>query len=226
MKMIEFLRRCDSNIRNNVVFHFAYPFKKLSPILQDIPYIEGDCNNSEEYNNALVNKLRTHSFSKVLRNAMYPQNMLRNIARYGCRSEYVLTPDMDMIASDNLYEELLQFLATDYNLLCEACAYIMPVYEIKREKSLPHNKTQLLDFIKKEDARVFHIKVFNFNQENSNLSLWENDSRPEEPLHVLYNISNWAEFWEPVYVASSEVPLYDERFVGYGFTRNTQVRCE
>jgi len=31
-------------------------------------------------------------------------------------------------------------------------------------------------------------------------------------------------FYEPFYVAPDSVPPHDERFVGYGFTRNTQVR--
>jgi N-acetyllactosaminide beta-1,3-N-acetylglucosaminyltransferase len=29
--------------------------------------------------------------------------------------------------------------------------------------------------------------------------------------------------YEPVYVAKSDTPQYDERFIGYGLTRNTQV---
>ena len=29
--------------------------------------------------------------------------------------------------------------------------------------------------------------------------------------------------YEPIYVARSDSPPFDERFVGYGMTRNTQV---
>jgi hypothetical protein len=32
--------------------------------------------------------------------------------------------------------------------------------------------------------------------------------------------------YEPLYVAKGETPAFDERFIGFGMTRNTQVRNE
>ena len=45
-------------------------------------------------------------------------------------------------------------------------------------------------------------------------------------LHVSHNVTNYEFFYEPFYVSLDSVPRYDERFVGYGFTRNTQVETE
>ena len=45
-------------------------------------------------------------------------------------------------------------------------------------------------------------------------------------LHVSHNVTNYEFFYEPFYVSLDSVPRYDERFVGYGFTRNTQVNTE
>ena len=45
-------------------------------------------------------------------------------------------------------------------------------------------------------------------------------------LHVSHNVTNYEFFYEPFYVSLDSVPRYDERFVGYGFTRNTQVKTE
>ena len=45
-------------------------------------------------------------------------------------------------------------------------------------------------------------------------------------LHVSHNVTNYEFFYEPFYVSLDSVPRYDERFVGYGFTRNTQVKSE
>ena len=42
-------------------------------------------------------------------------------------------------------------------------------------------------------------------------------------MHVSHGVTNYEFFYEPFYVALDTVPEYDERFVGYGFTRNTQV---
>ena len=42
-------------------------------------------------------------------------------------------------------------------------------------------------------------------------------------VHVSHNVTNYEFFYEPFYVSLDTAPTYDERFVGYGFTRNTQV---
>ena len=31
--------------------------------------------------------------------------------------------------------------------------------------------------------------------------------------------------YEPFFICKKEVPIYDERFKGYGFARNTNVSC-
>lgn len=31
------------------------------------------------------------------------------------------------------------------------------------------------------------------------------------------------EYYEPFYISSDTIPPHDERFLGYGFTRNSQV---
>lgn len=46
----------------------------------------------------------------------------------------------------------------------------------------------------------------------------------DEPnTHISYNVTNFEFLYEPFYVSTDMVPLHDERFLGYGFTRNTQV---
>ena len=39
-----------------------------------------------------------------------------------------------------------------------------------------------------------------------------------------HNVTAFEFFYEPFYVSLDSAPLYDERFEGYGFTRNTQVQ--
>lgn len=38
-----------------------------------------------------------------------------------------------------------------------------------------------------------------------------------------HNVTNFEFLYEPFYVAADTVPEHDERFIGYGYTRNTQV---
>jgi N-acetyllactosaminide beta-1,3-N-acetylglucosaminyltransferase len=44
-----------------------------------------------------------------------------------------------------------------------------------------------------------------------------------EAVHVNHNVTNFEFLYEPFYVAPDTVPAHDERFIGYGYTRNTQV---
>ena len=44
----------------------------------------------------------------------------------------------------------------------------------------------------------------------------------ETMLHVSH-VSNYELFWEPFYVSMDSAPPFDERFIGYGYTRNSQV---
>ena len=43
-------------------------------------------------------------------------------------------------------------------------------------------------------------------------------------LHISHSLPQFEFFFEPFYVSRADVPEHDERFVGYGFTRNTQVK--
>lgn len=62
------------------------------------------------------------------------------------------------------------------------------------------------------------------NQKSSNLSLWQNiQVSADAPLAVAYNVTKYIFKYEPLYISNSEVPEFDERFIGFGMTRNTQV---
>ena len=62
-----------------------------------------------------------------------------------------------MIPSPDLNLGLEKFLSEEAQEKCEKCAYVVPVYEISGNASkLPENKTELLDMIDQERARVFH----------------------------------------------------------------------
>lgn len=52
---------------------------------------------------------------------------------------------------------------------------------------------------------------------------WGKDTNDSPETHVSHNVTNFEFLYEPFYVASDLVPIHDERFMGYGFTRNSQV---
>ena len=46
----------------------------------------------------------------------------------------------------------------------------------------------------------------------------------EKELAIAYKVAGFEFYYEPIYVARADTPPFDEMFVGYGMTRNTQVR--
>lgn len=54
---------------------------------------------------------------------------------------------------------------------------------------------------------------------------WEASGGNEtSETHISHDVTNFELLYEPFYVAPDTVPAHDERFLGYGFTRNSQVR--
>jgi len=103
------------------------------------------------------------------------------------------------------------------------CAYVVPTYEIKMDSPrLPHNKTELLKMVEKKKARQFHQALYSINQKSSDLKKWEKMEQAPK-LSTAYEVEKYIFKYEPLYVARAETPQFDERFIGFGMTRNTQV---
>ncbi|CAL4128657.1 unnamed protein product, partial [Meganyctiphanes norvegica] len=128
-----------------------------------------------------------------------------------------------MLPVEDMSRDLNQFLKKSEVQSCKKCAYVVPIYEISTNVTKnPRNKSELLELKHKTFARPFHIKVYEPNQGNSDLKKWEK-LNVKETLDVAYDIGKYHQDWEPVYVAKADTPPFDERFVGYGYTRNSQV---
>ena len=178
----------------------------------------------------------------------HPQNLLRNFAKSGCQTEYTLLPDIDMIPNKNLNLQLESFLMDRQPANCTTqlkpdsqtkqgnCAFVIPVYEIANDVDrLPEDKDQLLQLVKNKLARPFHSALFSINQKASKLKQWESmqqnvshylnfsDNVSPTQVNVAYKVDKYQFKYEPLYVAKSHTPVFDERFIGFGMTRNTQV---
>ena len=66
-------------------------------------------------------------------------------------------------------------------------------------------------------------EIFELNQKSSDLDTWETlDERSR--LGRAYSVKTFYFMYEPLYIAKADTPPFEERFTGYGMTRNTQVR--
>jgi len=76
--------------------------------------------------------------------------------------------------------------------------------------------------VKGGKARQFHQALYSINQKSSDLKKWEGLEQSDK-LDTAYTVEKYIFKYEPLYVARADTPQFDERFIGFGMTRNTQV---
>ncbi|XP_045492305.1 beta-1,4-glucuronyltransferase 1-like isoform X1 [Colias croceus] len=211
------LFRCQPELYSRIAMHAAMPIAKPG-VQGTLPVWAKNCDAQP----LPVGERRAETVSWRSRHP-YPQNHLRNLARKNCHSAYTFLVDIDIVPSKGMAEELDKFLLNTPK--CPLCAYVVPTYELdKRVATFPPNKKELLRLSKSKLAIPFHRKVFIYNQYASNFTRWESTGGNESlETHISHNVTNFELLYEPFYVAPDTVPPHDERFLGYGFTRNTQV---
>ncbi|XP_030761960.1 beta-1,4-glucuronyltransferase 1 isoform X2 [Sitophilus oryzae] len=220
---ILYLRKCNLKIREKVNFHLAMiEDKRPKKFFIDEERLQKlECDNPMGVLNHLLresNKIRVNHWRYKL---PYPQNLVRNLARKNCHGKYVFLTDVDIIPSRDMAEKLNQFLDTQK---CDGkCAYVVPTYELDERVLFPPNKTDLIRMANKGLARPFHHKVFIYNQYATNFTRWQSYKDPDEKIRISHRVTNFEFLYEPFYIAIDTVPPHDERFVGYGYTRNSQV---
>ncbi|KAL6435781.1 hypothetical protein ACFW04_005577 [Cataglyphis niger] len=229
-RYLVYLRRCYESIRERVIFSLAVPRMrppKKQPRVFELPDII-DCAKPEATLNEFARHISSEQTNWRIRN-VYPQNHMRNLARKNCQTDYVFLTDVDIVPSYNLTAALDEFLRNDN---CDKCAYVIPTYELDTRMRFPQNKTELIRLARKGLARPFHQKVFIHNQFATNFTRWLQDVSSTHKYHenvrtgkvyVSHDVTNFEFLYEPFYVAKDIAPPHDERFMGYGYTRNTQV---
>ncbi|KAJ8918084.1 hypothetical protein NQ315_011541 [Exocentrus adspersus] len=217
---ITYLRKCDKKIKDKVAFHIMITKERMPKeyVIDFQKLQELDCNNPSGVLHQFRQQFPRNKWRAKL---PYPQNHLRNLARKNCQSNYVFLTDVDIVPSKGMAEALDEFLEKSE---CKGkCAYVVPTYELDERVLFPPNKTELIRLANKGLARPFHHKVFIYNQYATNFTRWQTtvDEGPE--IHVSHPVTNFEFLYEPFYIAPDTVPPHDERFIGYGYTRNSQV---
>jgi len=217
---ISYLRSCNQEVRERVAFSLSHPLN-LPPQAAGIVTTGWTfpCSDPSSVLTRLTSGVFNKAYLKWRTGYSYPQNVLRNLARQTSITHYTLSLDVDIVPSPGLAPPLASFLAGN---TCSKCAFVLPTYEIHEAASLPQDKSQLALLVKRHQARPFHSKVLVHNQFATNFSRLALD-QDDSVVHVSHNVTAFEFFYEPFYVSLDSAPLYDERFEGYGFTRNTQA---
>ncbi|XP_039625148.1 beta-1,4-glucuronyltransferase 1 [Polypterus senegalus] len=162
-------------------------------------------------------------------NVSYPNNLLRNVARGSIEAAYTLVIDIDMMPSENLHDQFLQFIKRRTPQPDEV--FVLPAFEIRHTRKIPPSKKEVLQLYQVGEVRPFYEELCHKCHAPTNYSQWLNlhlqrpsDVSDSGDLDVAYTLS-WTDPWEPFYIGSQDTPLYDERFRQYGFNRISQA-CE
>ncbi|ODN01168.1 Beta-1,4-glucuronyltransferase 1 [Orchesella cincta] len=236
---IRFLERCYPSFGNQVSIHLAVPssldqfcFKEgvLEKWEANQATIENkyQCHEVHDFMNLLISTFPITEKAKLALKEVYPQNHMRNIARKGCATDWTFSTDIDIIPSEGLAENLQEFYDSlkENRINCEKCAYVIPTFELEETQPFPKTKRELIACYESGAARQFHGKYYSTAHNATNFPLWASTNLEDGPVTLSHNVTSSQTFlYEPFYVSSDLIPPFDERFLGYGFTRNSQFQA-
>lgn len=136
----------------------------------------------------------------------------------------VLLVDVDFQPSENLHEALHTVSAAD-SILKSSNVIICPAFEAAAGFPTPKSLGDLIEYVDNGKAEGFHLSHFpqghgptRFEQFWAQSAACE-DGIAEDNWQKSYTVT-YEKLFEPyVCVAAQEVPLYDERFQGYGLNK-------
>ncbi len=162
----------------------------------------------------------------------YPSNLLRNTARNGLTLpsiQYVLTLDIDMFPSPDLFHHLVSFYTktSPTNELFNRTLYVIPAFEIhidtiKHSIPLPQNKRELILLWDEKQIQPFQNDVCSSCQFLTNYQAWKEERKSEQILPIFR--PHYSQPWKPYYIGPKNVPAYDPRFKSHAHARISQVR--
>lgn len=191
------------------------------PSVQNIQ--DFNCNNLRD----IINMMQPGVVNYALGGVPYPNNLLRNVARRNCLTEFVFMIDIDLVPNNGLHHSFIKFASVN-KLFSKSSGedktvYVVPAYEMQHTSDdlIPHDKAELLKMVEAMTARPFYYELCWKCQKHTDYDTWQRDQAFSE-LNVLFEVL-WRDPWEPFYISRNSAPMYDERFRQYGFNRISQV---
>ena len=88
----------------------------------------------------------------------FPINTVRNVARVSATTHYILPSDLELYPSPHLIPQFLKLVTENIDLHHKEPpkAFVIPVFEIKKEYQVPEDKKQLIELLKEEIVITFH----------------------------------------------------------------------
>ncbi|XP_078334366.1 xylosyl- and glucuronyltransferase LARGE1-like [Crassostrea virginica] len=141
----------------------------------------------------------------------YPVNYLRNVAVNQSQTSHLFLSDIDFLPMPDLYNHL-KSIVSRIDMEKESKALVVPAFETQRYRlEFPSSKAELLDKLDKEEIFTFRYDVWPQGHLPTNYTKWRAASS-------MYTVT-WERDYEPYIVVKKGVPLFDQRFVGFGWNK-------
>ncbi|XP_068678559.1 uncharacterized protein [Montipora foliosa] len=155
----------------------------------------------------------------------YPINRLRNIAIRNAKTQFTFLVDVDFVPSPNLdiiaRNHILYYNGT-INSKHDKISFVVPAFDGARQlfiNDLPETKDDLVRMVKtKKTLSPFRQIESPLSHSSTNYSKWYHTSEP-------YDVTTYQDKYEPYVILrrTPHLPLYDERFTGYGMNKISHV---
>ncbi|XP_077868932.1 xylosyl- and glucuronyltransferase LARGE1 [Saccoglossus kowalevskii] len=145
----------------------------------------------------------------------YPVNFLRNVAMKQVNTPYVYLSDIDFLPMYGLYEYLKKAIGM-MDMSKANKALIVPAFETLRYRlTFPKSKAELLTMLDMGSLYTFRYHVWQKGHSPTNFAKWRTATTP-------YKVQ-WESDFEPYVVVKKDSPLYDTRFVGFGWNKVSHI---
>ncbi|ETE68930.1 Glycosyltransferase-like protein LARGE2, partial [Ophiophagus hannah] len=145
----------------------------------------------------------------------YPVNFLRNMALKNAQTSHVFLMDIDFLPMYGLYDYLRSSIM-QLELPPKKVALIVPAFETLHYRlNFPKSKAELLTMLDMGSLYTFRYHVWPQGHAPTDYAKWRTATVP-------YQVE-WQPQFEPYVVVRRDCPLYDQRFVGFGWNKVSHI---
>ncbi|EDW03084.1 beta-1,4-glucuronyltransferase 1 [Drosophila grimshawi] len=212
---IKYLRDCvpgNQLVRAFATFHVYFGTKhipKSVPKAQDALKTGYNCSLPAPYFN-----ISSGHLYKAQKKLLYPVNVGRNIARDAALTHFILASDIELYPNPGLVKKFLEMIARNEQYLRRKAPRVFPlsIFEVDESSPVPHDKTELQEFLRSGKAIPFHKRVCASCHGVPKSKEWMAANETDE-LSVFHigKRTGYYVHWEPIYIGTHADPHYDER---------------
>ncbi|KAL1505296.1 hypothetical protein ABEB36_004891 [Hypothenemus hampei] len=220
LNTIAYLRVCQSEIIKQLVsFHLIFdqahtPDAKDEKTILDAYEEDYDCHLPPPWQTVADEEMY-----KTQHNLLYPINLVRNVAKLAAETYFVFPSDIELYPTKNFIPKFLQLVKNNLDLFKPGTrnVFVLPIFEILVNATIPQDKTKLLQMLKDKTAIIFHQSVCVVCHRVIESEKWVK-TKETEGLNVFSVGKRSGRYmvWEPFFVCTQNEPLWDERMTWEG----------